>query len=633
MSESRNHLALVGSPNCGKSTLFNWLTGASAKVVNYPGSTVEYSVGSLVSHLESYVHSVTTIMDTPGTYSLTPRSQDEWVTWKSIFENSNYGLPNLLLVVIDGTQLSRQLSLVEQVRRTGLNFKIIITMNDLLEKENIHIKIAEIGKYFNTDVFLFDGLLGSGLIDIAKSFNFSIKSNSDFIAPDPLAMKLSDLEFQNLDILAKSSTENSQQLKNIELKTRKLDDVLLHPFLGIVFFISIMTFLFASLFWFSAPLMDAVDQAFASLSELIQNQMPESLLREFVTDGVVASFAAVLVFIPQIFILFFGMSFLEASGYLARAAVIIDRPFKYLGLSGRSFVPLLSGYACAVPAMMAARNINSTRERLMVTFIIPLLTCSARLPVYALMISFLMLGNENALIAGMIMAGLYLGALVIAAFAALLLNKIITKDSQSFFIMELPIYRRPRFVFLLTQAMNRSWLYVKKAGPMIFIISLIIWGGTRFPRSAENVDAATRIQNSYLGQLGTHFEPILSPMGADWRVGIGLIASFAAREVFVSTLAITMNIEEQDEEVMNNSLLSSLVNAKNFTTGAPLFTVPSVMGLIVFFMIALQCMTTFAVAVKEMGGLKWAIMQLVSFNVVAYILAVVTYQSLSLFFG
>src|SRR6185312_11998172 len=400
--------------------------------------------------------------------------------------------------------------------------------------------------------------------------------------------------------------------------TAKVDRVLLHPYLGLVFFFLIMGLIFSSIFWAAQPFMDLVDAGFSWLKEAVIHLVPISLLADFLGNGLVASFGAVMTFVPQIFILFIGIGLLEGSGYLARAATLIDQPFSKLGLSGRSFVPILSGFACAVPAMMASRNIPSKRDRMITNFVIPLMTCSARLPVYALLLAFLF-HDQPAWKPGLALAALYMGSLVIGALAAAIVNKILTKNNQAIFMMELPLYRKPHWKVLVRQSLTRTQAYVKRAGPVIFVFAVLIWVGSTFPNyHAENDHV--KLETSFLGQSGKVLEPIFSPMGVDWRVGVGLMSAFAAREVFVSSMAVMFNVTG-DEASQAQGLLKTMSEATN-SHGERIFTVASVIGLILFFMIALQCMSTFAISAKENGSMKFALTQLILFNVIAYIVAV-----------
>lgn len=627
------HAALVGSPNCGKTTLYNWLTGSQAKTVNYPGATVEFSMGALAPHLKVPEHVTLNFMDTPGTYSLFPKSADEAVTIKALYEHPDFQQPEVVLAIVDGTQLSRHLILADQIKQTGFPMILVVTMSDLLRAKNIPLQIDVLKKYFQCEVVLFDGLLGGGINELLEKI-IIVGKKSQPLRIEQLQFQEQETKMKQIEQLAEEVLDKNitykKQLKSIYDRTAKLDSILLHPFFGLFIFVFLMSALFGSLFWLSAPLMDLVDQGFSFLSEIVKNQMAESLFRDFLTDGVLAAFTAIFVFVPQIFILFLGVSLFESSGYLARAATLIDKPFSKIGLSGRSFVPLLSGYACAVPAMMATRNISSSRERLITNMVIPLLTCSARLPVYALLITFLM-SDSSAWLAGVVMSGLYLLSLVVAAVAASVLDRILPKNEKSLFMMELPLYRRPLFSVIVRQSLKKTSSYIKKAGPIIFVISVILWGLSRFP-DAHNPDDSLRMQNSYLSQMGQQMQPVFTPMGSDWRVGVGLISAFAAREVFVSSMAVVFNVTDIDEETQTKSLLRSFSESVHPVTGKKLFSFPSIAALIMFFMIAMQCMTTFAVSIKENNSVKIAVFQLIGLNVLAYVMAVSVYQVLSLVF-
>lgn len=666
-SGHRPVLALVGAPNSGKTTLYNWLTASQFKVVNYPGSTVEYAIGHAAPRLESDFH----VIDTPGTYSLFPKSADEEVTLKALTHDHSVGKVTHVGVVVDGTQLERHLLLARQVFETGMPMILIITMADLLKKSNLHLKKEILQKEFNCQVVLFDGVMGQGLKEIGQAVQHSrIGSGQDQMASLVHWSESVLVEKQNAvkDLATRSFTEDPKAgLRALYERSLRWDKVLLHPLGGIVLFFVIMSTLFTSIYSLAAPLMDLIDGGFAALAEKIA-AMGDGMVYQFFGEGLVAAFGAVLVFVPQIFILFIGIGILESTGYLARAATLIDRPFAKLGLSGRSFVPILSGFACAVPAMMATRNLSSRRDRWITNFVIPLMTCSARLPVYALLLGFLFL-DAPPWKAGMALAALYMGALLVGAIAAAILNRILAQEKHSFFMMELPLYRKPRYRLIVRQSLNRTWQYVKRAGPMIFIFAVLIWFGMHFPQvqapdsvieaakaaaiqapaaTGETVDPAAaaageapadpaeeaakaaaasyQLEQSYLGKVGQVLEPIMKPMGVDWRVGIGLLSAFAAREVFVSTMALIFNITG-DEAAQADGVLKSMSEAK-FADGTAIFTVASVIGLLIFFMIALQCMTTFAIAIRESGSWKFALLQLVAFNLAAYVLAVAVVQGL-----
>lgn len=652
-------IALVGSPNCGKTTLFNWLTGSRFKTVNYPGSTVDYLVGGVHERYGKWTEPLW-VMDTPGTYSLEPKSPDEHVTIQAIYEHERFGHATLVVSVADATMLSRQLFITRQLIAAGFHTVLAITMNDLLERRGLRINIDVLAEELGVPVMLVDGRLGGGmqaLVDVVRSqlslrwHKPGVESHQSAIGkpvPGPAwSAELIEQTMREIDGLVNRAVQpltkdqkvgesESAVLKGQPLtrsldareKTRRLDRVLLHPFWGLAFFLFLMTSLFSGIFWFAQPMMDLIDQFFSVLAERILAQAPDHLLNQFLSQGVIASVSSVLVFVPQIFILFTGIILLEDSGYLARSAALVDRPLHALGMGGRSFVPLLSGFACAVPAMLAARTISSRRERLITLAVIPLMSCSARLPVFALLLSFLFQGDQ-AWKAGIALALIYLTSLILGGFASLVVGRILKTDERSFFMLELPVYRRPKPWLILRQALSRTKAYVLRAGPMIFTFALIVWLATTFPRY-DIQNRTERLQASYAADVGRTIEPVFRPMGLDWRVGVGLMSAFAAREVFVSSVAVMFQVVDEDQDSLQENLLARMREAKG-PDGLPLFTFASVMGLVVFFMIALQCLSTVSVSIRESGGLKFAMVQLVALNAIGYLLAVGVYQTLHFF--
>lgn len=601
---------LVGQPNCGKTTLYNWLTGSQYKTVNYPGSTIEYAIGPISPKLGSGK----TFVDTPGTYSLIAKSPDEVVTANVLYENSTTKSAHVLLV-IDGLQLDRQLTLALQMKEAGFKFSIVVTMRDLLIAQNKEINFEKLSQQLDVPIFLFNGQTGEGIENLISQLPIEDQNG--------LRKKLdwSYLDFQRAKLeIAKvlASVTARAATKDVYSWTRKIDSVLLSGF-GYFFFFVIMTFIFASLFWFSTPFSDLIESGFGIVSGQIEQHFPDSFFALFVSQGVVASLAAVLVFVPQILFLFLGLGFLESSGYLPRAAALIDHPLQKIGLGGRSFVPILSGFACAVPALMATRNISSKRDRMITSFIIPIMSCSARLPVYGLLLSFLF--PDNAFLIGLVLAGLYFCALLIGAVASFILSKFVKSSKDQFFMMELPLYRRPRFRVIVKQALLKTKSYVVRAGPIILVFAIILWLGTQFPRVNNQAPA---LEASFAGKLGHFMEPVFKPMGVDWRVGVGLISAFAAREVFVSSLAITFKVTSAEEQQQTDLL--QIMNQATFADGTPIFTLGSVLGLIFFFMIALQCMSTVAIQTRESGSHRFAWGQLVILNVIAYVGAVLINQ-------
>lgn len=622
---------LVGSPNSGKTTLYNWLTGSKFKTVNYPGATVEYSVGTLQDHLSQQQEGYAPlVIDTPGIYSLQAQSEDERVTYATLFEKkADQKEINGVIFVIDGTQLGRHLALAEQLRQTGYPIIFVVTMVDLLIKNKMLFHTEALKKELNAPVILFDGLLGSGLLEIAEQMKKTEKENVQVQAPTWDIQKQENTIKKTMALANKIISHHGKNNSLTDL-TKKIDSFLLHPFFGLLFFIFFMTLLFSSIYWMAQPIMDQIDAGFGYLANQISDHVP-GLLGNFLGKGLIAAVGGVVIFVPQIFILFMGVGVLESTGYLARVAALIDKPLSMVGLGGRSFVPLLSGFACAIPAIMATRNITSKKERLIAQSVIPFMTCSARLPVYALMISFLF-GGENPLLAGLVMALLYFSALIIGAVAAGILSKLIESSQKPRLMMELPLYRRPRFRVLLSQSLTKSKSFLRKAGPIILVLAIILWCATNFPRPdvGQTLTDAEIAQHSYAAQVGQKIEPLFKPMGLDWRVGFGLISAFAAREVFVSALVLVFNVEG-DGEAQTNGLVKSMHEA-TFADGTKIFTVASVIGIFIFFSIALQCISTFAILRRESGSWRPAFLQLFVSNLVAYSLAVLVVQSLK-FFG
>lgn len=624
--------ALIGSPNSGKTTLYNWLTGAKAKTVNYPGATVEYSLGSLRNVLVERSQGYNAdIIDTPGIYSLNPQSDDEVVTYKTLFDPKKIGKNiDAVIVVADVTQLSRHLVLVEQLKETGFPFLLVVTMIDMLEKQKAKLDIDLIKKNYGIEVIKFDGLLGKGLDNLVDKMSQMKPQPNTNVVREPARWTIAQQEAilkrtQEMADMVVVFPTSDHHIPELE-RTIQIDRYLLHPLFGFIFFFLIMTFLFSSIYWMAQPAMNLIDQSFAYLSEKITTAIP-GLLGNFLGSGLLAAIGGVLVFIPQIFILFLGIGLLEASGYLARVAALIDRPLAMVGLGGRSFVPLLSGFACAIPAIMATRNITSKKEKLIAQMVIPFMACSARLPVYGLLIGFLF-ADKQPIMAGFVMSLLYFISILVGALSAKVLAMILKGQKQNRLLMELPAYRRPRFNIILMQALTKSKSFAMRAGPIILILALVLWFGTTFPRPSDGVTmtASEVAANSYAAQFGKVIEPVFKPLGVDWRVGFGLISAFAAREVFVSALAIVFNVEGSDE-AQTQGLITAMREA-TFPDGAKIFTIASVVGIFIFFIIALQCISTVGILKRESGSWTPALMQLGVSNVMAYVLAAIAVAAL-----
>lgn len=631
MSESLKtqlNIALVGFPNSGKTTLYNWLTGSKFKTVNYPGSTVEYSTGRLIPHYASKTVNEINLVDTPGIYSFEPQSADEEVTLNVLKNKTRTQQDiNLVLLVVDGTQLSRQLFLIKQLVDAQVPFKIVLTMSDLVRKNHSAINVNQLKSALGVDVVLFDGLLGKGLDEIVHSLD-QASLQKHIVAETHFPKWSLEKHKKNNDWVKQTLQDINYQNNNhaVLSSTLKLDQFLLHPVLGYIFFFLVMTLLFSSIYWMAAPFMNLIEHLFGLATEFVKLNIP-GLFGEFLSDGVIAALGGIAIFVPQIFILFVFIYVLEASGYLARVAALIDKPLSYVGLGGRSFVPMLSGFACAIPAIIATRNIASKKEKILAQSLIPLLTCSARIPVYSLMISFLF-KDSSYIVSGFIMASLYLSSIVVAAVASGVLSRLIYSDQKPKLMMDLPLYRRPKLKIILLTGLSRAKSFLTKAGPIIFVLSIVIWFSTNFPRQAD-MSPSEIAQQSYAAKVGQVIEPVFKPMGLDWKAGFGLISAFAAREVFVSSLALIYNADGEDE-AQQKSLLDKMHNAK-FADGTPVYTLGSSVGILIFFMIAMQCLATYAILRKETGSFKIATAQLFFSNLVAYLLAVAANYLLTAF--
>ena len=620
-------VALVGSPNSGKTTLYNQITSSTHKTVNYPGSTVDYSRGRLA---EKYVGQSFEILDTPGTYSLFPKSPDEKVTSYIIRNYKSQGFAKVVVATVDLSQISRQMLVVFQLLEAKFQVVVALTMRDVYAEEAQRIDLAKLEKTIGCPVVLVSGATGEGvdkLVEKIQSCRNNIPQSPVEIQPWKDDQKRhAHIRMKEIEKIVFNTRSFEHQKERLIERTRNLDHVFLHPVWGIVIFVVLMFLIFSSVFWMATPFMDWVDQFFSATGDYVLGLSEGSLMADFLGNGIIKSMGAVLVFVPQIAILFLGITLLEDTGYLSRACSLIDKPLSKVGLNGRSFVPLLSGNACAIPAMMAARTISSPKEKFLTLLIIPLMSCSARLPVYAILLSFVF-WKEPAWKAGLALSGIYFTSLLVGAGVASIANRMIKFDESSFFIHELPMYRRPVIGTLLKNVLDKTMAYVKKAGPIIFILAVIVWVLTTFPNYQAH-NEAEKLETSYASQMGRVIEPIVKPMGGDWRVGTALLSAFAAREVFVSSLSLVLNITNVDDEnTMKETLLTTMKDATT-SDGKPLFTVASCVGLIAFFMIALQCMSTVAVARREFGSWKVPLIQLVLFNLVAYIIAVALVQGL-----
>lgn len=656
-------ITLVGSPNSGKTTLFNYLSGKNFKTVNYPGSTVEYNSSSI--HDKYKINAI--LLDSPGIISLIPNSPDEEITINSLYSHPHFSIPNLVIITVDASQLSRHLLLVKQLLNSNFKIIVAVTMVDILEKKGYKIFAKDLEQRLNCDVVKIDGRNGKGvdrlifkISSILNNLNSTEKNIpykiDEKICEENLLKHFKEIEqIENKVIKAKVPAENiikaNESLKILNQPIQyqpdslsvKLDKIFLHRFWGLFIFFISMGVVFTSIFWLALPIMELVDEFFGFLAGIATEYFGYNWYGDFIAEGLISSVGAVLVFVPQIVILFLILGFLEDSGYLARGAMLIDKPLSKIGLNGRSFVPMLSGFACSIPAMLAARTISNRRERLLTIFIIPLMSCSARLPVYALLISFL-LPRDQVLLGGFILSSIYLFSIISSIVIAAIINKfrknIIKDEDNSSFILELPTYKMPKLKSVLRNTYASTKQYIKGAGPIIVGFSVILWMLTYFPNTHPDIprnnlsqeqyyeaQKIERVATSYASDLGKFIEPIMTPIGMDWRVGVSLISAFVAREVFVSALALIFKVTD-DEETIRSSILYAMRNAKIKGTNEKLFTPATILGLIVFFVFAMQCLSTVAVAKKETGSWRIPILQIIIYTGIAYVATFITVNGL-----
>jgi ferrous iron transport protein B len=615
-SGKRHIVAIVGPPNSGKSTLFNRLTGLRQKVANFPGVTVEHRIGrAKLGHLrEIYV------VDLPGVYSLQPRTEDERVT-HDVLAGIMKGLPkpDAVMLILDSTNLSRHLSLAAPILSLGLPTLVILNMADDLHGRGGEVDAAELSKQLNTPVVLISASKGTG---VEKVFEF-LNGAPKHLPPKPPLLQLPVLQDvpKVRDWAANMSRRTNFRAPAPPLWTRRLDGVFLHPVIGPLVFLLVVIGVFQTIFAGARPMMDAVAAAIQTSGKWIEAAMPDSPLRSLIVDGVWSGVGAVIVFLPQILLLFLFIGVLEDSGYLARAALIADRTMARIGLQGKSFIPLLSAYACAVPAIMATRTIENKRDRIATILIAPFMTCSARLPVYTLVIAAfipekpllgLFFGTRAAALLGLYVLG-FLAAIVTAR----LLKSTVLKSTRAPFILEMPPYRWPTLTSLMLRIIDRARVFLRRAGTVILAVAIVLWVLAHLPLHDGKAPA---IGQSIAGMIGHAVEPVIRPLGFNWKIGIGLITSLAAREVIVGTLGTIYGIEGTTQSVGLQAALR-----QDLTPGGAA-------ALLVFFAFAMQCMSTVAVVRRETAGWRWPIIQFAYMTCFAYIFAFLANRIVSLWF-
>jgi len=696
MSKSFN-IALLGNPNTGKTSLFNQLTGLNQKVGNYPGITVEKKEGIFRLNRTTKAY----LTDLPGTYSLNATSIDESVVIELLLNKSSKDFPDVIVVVADVENLKRNLFLYTQVKDLGIPTLLVINMSDQMKRKGISIDIPLLEAKLKTRIALVSTRENKGL-DLLKELLINYRKLS--IRP---TFKIDDIDQNYFDDLKKAfpnqqlyklwlvitqdvnfakiernkitdssdfSTLSETHLKNIQQKeTVKryqlinnilketlfidresasdlrfvLDRILIHKIWGYVIFFVVLMTIFQSIFdWSSIP-QDFIDNTFASLSELVKSKLPDGVFTSLLSEGIIPGLGGIVIFIPQIAFLFLFISILDETGYMSRVVFLMDRGLRRFGLNGKSVIPLISGTACAIPAVMATRNIENWKERLITILVTPFTTCSARLPVYAILIalvipqgSFLGLSYQ-----GLMLMFLYLIGFGMALISAWILSKTLKIKSKSYFVVEMPNYKLPLLKNIGITVWEKTKTFITEAGKIILAISIILWvlasngPGENFSKAEQiiktnnaELDQETltnkinsfKLEHSYIGILGKSIEPIVSPLGYDWKIGIALISSFAAREVFVGTLATIYSVESNAEETIKNQMASEVKS-----DGKPLFNLASGISLMLFYAFAMQCMSTLAIVKKETNSWKWPLIQLFSMSLLAYTIALLTYQILA----
>ena len=652
-------LALVGNPNAGKTTLFNALTGLRAKTANFAGTTVERKVGRL--HLG---HQQIVVVDLPGLYSLDSTSPDEKLASDVLHGRlAEHPAPDAALVVVDATNLERNLFLVSQLLELDCPVIVALNMMDMAKRDGIRIDVEKLRTELGCVVMPVSARSGTGIEELKKEIARLVGgAMPESVAHSkPECGSCTGCTFQaRYEWTEQISTKvMDAELARRSAWTEKIDEVVTHPIAGVAVFLTVMLAIFALIFWAAKIPMDLIDHLFATVGTGVTALLPEGDLQSLIVKGVIAGVGGILVFLPQICILFFALSLLEDTGYLSRAAFVMDKVMRRFGLPGKAFVPMLSAHACAIPAIMSARVIENPRDRLVTILITPLMTCSARIPVYA-MVTALIFPN-SPLKAALIFTSAYAIGIMAALGCSLLFKHTILPGGSKPLMIELPPYRLPGLRTALLHTFDRAKIFVKQAGTVILVISLIMWALSHYPKSAppatavamqtqavhlENSGEKTKaeelrndadrltaqysLQNSFAGKIGHAIEPVIRPLGYDWQIGIGIFSSFAAREVIVSTLAIVYGVGEDAADNNRTSLYDTLRRAKR-TDGSPVFTTATCLSLLVFYILAAQCLSTQAVVRRETNSWKWPLFQIAYMSALAYVAALLVYQTFRYF--
>lgn len=668
-------VALLGNPNVGKTSVFNVLTGLNQKVGNYPGITVDRKTG--ISNIDADTKA--RIIDLPGTYSIKPNSKDEEVVLETLFDPKNTYYPDVIVVVVEVENLKRNLLLFSQIKDLGFPTILAINMADQMAKSGIGVDVDRLSEKLNTPVVLLSTRNGNGIDKLKQHIkNYKKISPSQFLDLKLIDGKLGQSyrdwlhsDYHEIGI-AENDFKRLQQketIKRYQLITEalketywkdsqaatgfqaKIDRILIHRFWGYIIFFSVMLLVFQAIFSWSSLPMDWIDGLFASFSSWTKEVLPPGKLTELISEGIIPGIGGVVIFIPQIAILFMFIALLEESGYMSRVVFLMDRIMRPFGLSGKSVVPLISGVACAIPAIMSARNIENSKERLITMLVTPFITCSARIPVYVIIIS-LVIPEKTVFgfigLQGFVMTLMYVLGFLTALLGAFLLKRFINSSVKSYLIIEMPKYRWPLLKNVFNTIVSKTLAFVEGAGKIILALSVILWFlGAHGPRntfgraeevvkneyknqniSAEELDdeiQGYKLRNSYIGMVGSAIEPVFRPLGYDWKVSIAVLTSFAAREVFVGNLATLYNIGSQNEEEMK---VVERMKQEVRPDGTRMFDLATGVSLLLFYAFAMQCISTIAIMRRETNSWKWTAIQIVIMTGLAYISAMLAYNLL-----
>jgi len=648
-------LALVGNPNAGKTTLFNALTGLRAKTANFPGTTVERKVGRL--HLD---HRQIVIVDLPGLYSLDSQSPDEKLAADALQGKLEHTAPDAALVVVDATNLERNLFLASQVLELKCPVVVALNMMDMARRDGIRIDVAKLREELGCVVVPITARNGDGLDELKQELNRLVTGAMPEAVDhvDPNCAGCTGCTFQARYEWTEQISTRVMDAALIQRSawTEKLDEIFTHPVAGVAVFLAVMLTVFALIFWAAKIPMDLIDHLFSTVGGWVGSRIPDGDFQSLLVNGVIGGVGGILIFLPQICILFFALTLLEDTGYLARAAFVMDKVMRKFGLPGKAFVPMLSAHACAIPAIMSTRVIENSRDRLVTILITPLLTCSARIPVYAMVTALIF--PHSPVKAALVFTASYAVGVLAALGAALVFRRTILPGGSKPLMIELPQYRVPGLRVALLHTFDRATIFVKQAGTIILAISLILWALSYYPKSsppvaavamtaqavqlkangdtnqatallatADRLTAQHSLQNSFAGKIGRVIEPVIAPLGYDWQIGIGIFSSFAAREVIVSTLAIVYGVGDNADENNRTSLYDSLRRATR-SDGTPIFNVATCASLLVFYILAAQCLSTTAVVRRETNSWKWPLFQIFYMTGLAYVAALIVYQTL-----